>query len=48
MQEKDVVTRFYNKINEEERLQDKCGQVEFLTTMKYIHNIHLPLPEKGI
>lgn len=37
MDEKEVVTRFYNSINEEKRLQEKHGQVEYLTTMKYIH-----------
>lgn len=36
MNEQNVVTQFYNTINEEERLQDKHGQVEFRTTMKYI------------
>lgn len=37
MKEANVVTQFYNTIKEEERLQDKHGQVEFRTTMKYIH-----------
>ncbi len=37
MNEQNVVTQFYNTISEEDRLQDKHGQVEFRTTMKYIH-----------
>ena len=28
---------FYNSFNEEERLLSRHGQVEYLTTMKYIH-----------
>lgn len=42
MDEKEVVTRFYNSINEEERLQEKHGQVEYITTMKYIHKYLKP------
>lgn len=42
MNEQNVVTSFYNTINEEERLQDKHGQVEFRTTMKYIHDYIKP------
>ncbi|MDE7260180.1 MAG: class I SAM-dependent methyltransferase [Lachnospiraceae bacterium] len=38
MKEQDVVTQFYNTIHEEERLRDKHGQIEFRTTMKYIHD----------
>lgn len=38
MREEEVVIRFYNTIKEEERLQDKHGQIEFKTTMKYIHD----------
>lgn len=42
MQQNEVVIRFYNTINEEERLQKKSGQVEFLTTMRYIHKYLKP------
>ena len=31
------LTDFYNKFNENKRLDRRHGQVEFLTTMKYIH-----------
>lgn len=37
MQEKDLVIKFYNSIDEESRLGSKTGQVEYITTMKYIH-----------
>lgn len=30
--------RYYNKFNEEKRLQSRHGQVEFITSMKYIHS----------
>lgn len=42
MKEKDVVIQFYNTIKEEERLSEKHGQVEFRTTMKYIHDFLKP------
>lgn len=42
MKETKVVTQFYNTIKEEERLQDKHGQVEFRTTMKYMHDFLKP------
>lgn len=42
MQEQDVVVQFYNAIKEEERLAEKHGQVEFRTTMKYIHEFLKP------
>lgn len=42
MREKDVVIQFYNTIREEERLLAKHGQVEFRTTMKYIHDFLEP------
>ncbi len=42
MNEQNVVTQFYNTISEEDRLQDKHGQVEFHTTMKYIHEYLKP------
>lgn len=29
--------KYYNKFNEEKRLQSRHGQVEFITSMKYIH-----------
>lgn len=29
--------QYYNKFNEEKRLQSRHGQVEFITSMKYIH-----------
>lgn len=29
--------KYYNKFNEEKRLQSRHGQVEFMTSMKYIH-----------
>ena len=28
---------YYNKFNEEKRLNSRHGQVEFVTSMKYIH-----------
>lgn len=36
MNEKNLIT-YYNKFNEEKRLDTKHGQVEFLTAMKYIN-----------
>lgn len=30
--------KYYNKFNEEKRLNSRHGQVEFLTSMKYIHD----------
>lgn len=33
--------KYYNKFNEEKRLQSRHGQVEFITSMKYIHQ-YLP------
>ena len=29
--------KYYNKFNEEKRLNSRHGQVEFTTSMKYIH-----------
>ena len=29
--------KYYNKFNEEKRLNSRHGQVEFITSMKYIH-----------
>lgn len=37
MLETDLVTQFYTSHKEEERLEAKHGQIEFRTTMKYIH-----------
>ena len=34
---KNKLTDFYNKFNEDKRLGSRHGQVEFLTSMKYIH-----------
>lgn len=31
------LVKYYNKFNEEKRLSSRHGQVEFLTSMKYIH-----------
>ena len=36
MEEKDLVIKHYSTYEEEERLASRHGQVEFLTTMKYI------------
>ena len=39
---------YYNKFNEEKRLLRRHGQVEFMTTMKYIHEmIEKEYLEKG-
>ena len=37
--------KYYNKFNEEKRLGSRHGQVEFTTSMKYIHEY---LPEQHI
>jgi len=37
-----TVTDFYNQYNEEDRLKRRTGQVEYLTTSKYIHNYIKP------
>ena len=36
MNEENLV-KYYNKFNEEKRLNSKHGQVEFLTAIKYIN-----------
>ena len=36
--------KYYNKFNEEKRLGSRHGQVEFTTSMKYIHE-YLPAPD---
>ena len=37
MEELKYLTEYYNNYDEEGRLISKYGQVEFLTTMKYIN-----------
>ena len=37
MVEMSPIEKFYNKFNEEKRLNSRHGQVEFITSMKYIH-----------
>lgn len=37
MEEKTIVEAFYRNVNEEERLTDRPGYVEYATTMAYIH-----------
>lgn len=37
MKEMSLIEKFYNKFNEEKRLGTRHGQVEFITSMKYIH-----------
>ena len=39
---KNRLTQFYNKFNEDKRLDRRHGQVEFLTSMKYIHEYLKP------
>lgn len=34
---KDKLSEYYNKFNEDKRLDHRHGQVEFITSMKYIH-----------
>ena len=38
--------KYYNKFNEEKRLKSRHGQVEFITSMKYIHK-YLPKREQS-
>lgn len=38
---------YYNKFNEEKRLNSRHGQVEFITTMRYLHNILTTLEKEG-
>lgn len=42
MEEKRFVEEFYQKVNEEERLTDRPGQIEYATTMAYIHQYIKP------
>ena len=39
---------YYNKFNEEKRLNSRHGQVEFRVSMKYIHYYIDELKNKGI
>lgn len=42
------LVEYYNKFNEEKRLDSRHGQVEFLTSMKYIHEeIQTHYPGRG-
>lgn len=44
-----ILEEYYNKFNEEKRMDSRHGQVEFITTMKYIHEaIDLIKSEKNI
>lgn len=40
--------KYYNKFNEEKRLESRHGQVEFITSMKYIHEYLETMPEAKI
>ncbi len=40
--------KYYNKFNEEKRLKSRHGQVEFITSMKYIHEYLKEFPEAKI
>ena len=40
--------KYYNKFNEEKRLESRHGQVEFITSMKYIHECLETMPEAKI
>lgn len=42
MDEKHIVEAFYQNVNEEERLGDRPGHVEYATTMAYIHRYLKP------
>ncbi len=42
MEEKGFVEKFYQKVNEEKRLSDRPGQIEYATTMAYIHQYLQP------
>ena len=43
----DELTAHYNKFNEDKRLTRRHGQVEYITTMKYIHEVLQQLTETG-
>ena len=39
----EIVSSFYNEVNEDERLnRNRCGQLEYATTMEYIHRYAKP------
>ncbi len=38
----------YNKFNEDKRLQRRHGQVEYITSMKYIHDCLAPMDRPKI
>ena len=39
----EIVSSFYSEVNEDERLnRNRCGQLEFATTMEYIHRYAKP------
>lgn len=40
--------KYYNKFNEEKRLESRHGQVEFITSMKYIHICLESMPDAKI
>lgn len=42
MEERSCVEAFYQRVNEEERLADRPGQIEYATTMAYIHQYLKP------
>ena len=40
--------QYYNKFNEEKRLSSRHGQVEYITTMKYIHKYLEDMPQAAM
>ena len=32
-----ILIKYYNKFNEDKRLNSKYGNIEYITSMKYIH-----------
>lgn len=47
MNEENLIT-YYNKFNEEKRLNSRHGQIEFITSMKYIHKYLKPIKNPTI
>lgn len=47
MNEKNLIT-YYNKFNEDKRLNSRHGQIEFITSMKYIHKYLKPIKNPTI
>lgn len=50
MEENGIVEAFYQRVDEEERLADRQGYVEYATTMSYIHKYlepHMRIAEIG-